>query len=718
MTVAGHLRRCLCWLLVPLVHACFHHQHHTPTLINPTPRQDDATPLDVMLIAEVAPHLMTLMEVAPGLRAALEAAHPAAPLAEPAGPGQRPDSTQQQAAAVAAASILASLPDGALLLFEISDPGGSGNPRKSGPSSRSLAPKPLAPVHQGRPRRAGAAAGPGAAGQPASAPPAAPKRARKRARPGAEAAAAPEQSESAQAATAALEEEAEVAHGGGFIREEPPAAAQGQGTDHAAAEAATAQQPQAPEDRLPRPQLIGKRALGRRKQAFRRALAFAVLLIHRRFSAQLAAGVTGGGARWMAAGEAAAAPAPAPAAGRRAAAARQQSARKPAAGQQGTPAAASTAGARRSSRAAALTARQRVQQQLSTAHGGAGEAVDEEEEERAVRDSGEEEPPPPKKRRRNSAAAGASQQQVGDSTSGRGDPAADGVEDNQAQWDPLDRGRWHPQFDPDLITTGELRAALAEHARWLAGQLKIEVDGRGADDAGDSRPRPAAPPRVVKRHERCTDTTALDPRAFIGHLRSLPWYDDQLAHQREVAARPALKALPAAVLSRPTLAALASRGIDVAGLERATAAREAALGLRGGGGGSSGGATGAQAAASDGSGLFIHQAAAIDALLLRGSHTVVCTSTASGKSVCYNVPVLEALAADPQACALYMFPTKALAQDQLVALRGMVAAAFGPQAASLVEVRAVSQACCSVAWHQITRTHRRTRQHPRTKPDL
>lgn len=52
---------------------------------------------------------------------------------------------------------------------------------------------------------------------------------------------------------------------------------------------------------------------------------------------------------------------------------------------------------------------------------------------------------------------------------------------------------------------------------------------------------------------------------------------------------------------------------------------------------------------------------AIDALL-QGSNVVVCTSTASGKSVCYTVPILEALAADPEACALFMFPTKALAQ--------------------------------------------------------
>ena len=59
---------------------------------------------------------------------------------------------------------------------------------------------------------------------------------------------------------------------------------------------------------------------------------------------------------------------------------------------------------------------------------------------------------------------------------------------------------------------------------------------------------------------------------------------------------------------------------------------------------------------------------------------VVCTSTASGKSLCYVVPILEALAADPGATALLMFPTKALAQDQLRALKEYLAAAFGERA--------------------------------------
>ncbi len=48
--------------------------------------------------------------------------------------------------------------------------------------------------------------------------------------------------------------------------------------------------------------------------------------------------------------------------------------------------------------------------------------------------------------------------------------------------------------------------------------------------------------------------------------------------------------------------------------------------------------------------------------MLAGRHVVVSTSTASGKSLCYALPVLEALAADRSACAIFMFPTKALAQ--------------------------------------------------------
>jgi DEAD/DEAH box helicase domain-containing protein len=49
---------------------------------------------------------------------------------------------------------------------------------------------------------------------------------------------------------------------------------------------------------------------------------------------------------------------------------------------------------------------------------------------------------------------------------------------------------------------------------------------------------------------------------------------------------------------------------------------------------------------------------------MRRGHTVVTTGTASGKSLCFNLPVLHMVSADPRARALYLYPTKALAQDQ------------------------------------------------------
>lgn len=67
------------------------------------------------------------------------------------------------------------------------------------------------------------------------------------------------------------------------------------------------------------------------------------------------------------------------------------------------------------------------------------------------------------------------------------------------------------------------------------------------------------------------------------------------------------------------------------------------------------------------SALYTHQADAIDAVR-RKQNVVVVTGTASGKSLCYHIPVLETLIERPGATALYMFPTKALAQDQLKGL--------------------------------------------------
>ncbi len=68
---------------------------------------------------------------------------------------------------------------------------------------------------------------------------------------------------------------------------------------------------------------------------------------------------------------------------------------------------------------------------------------------------------------------------------------------------------------------------------------------------------------------------------------------------------------------------------------------------------------------------YTHQARTIERALA-GKNTVVVTPTASGKTLCYNAPVLSTIIKDPSARALYLFPTKALAQDQLDELHGLV----------------------------------------------
>ena len=67
--------------------------------------------------------------------------------------------------------------------------------------------------------------------------------------------------------------------------------------------------------------------------------------------------------------------------------------------------------------------------------------------------------------------------------------------------------------------------------------------------------------------------------------------------------------------------------------------------------------------------LYSHQARAVDAVR-RGESVTIVTGTASGKTLCYAIPVLETLRADPMATMLFLYPTKALAQDQLRGLSG------------------------------------------------
>src|SRR5208337_4867636 len=65
--------------------------------------------------------------------------------------------------------------------------------------------------------------------------------------------------------------------------------------------------------------------------------------------------------------------------------------------------------------------------------------------------------------------------------------------------------------------------------------------------------------------------------------------------------------------------------------------------------------------------LYTHQVAAAEAVHA-GKNVVIVTPTASGKTLCYNLPILNAILTDTDTRALYLFPTKALAQDQLAEL--------------------------------------------------
>jgi DEAD/DEAH box helicase domain-containing protein len=73
--------------------------------------------------------------------------------------------------------------------------------------------------------------------------------------------------------------------------------------------------------------------------------------------------------------------------------------------------------------------------------------------------------------------------------------------------------------------------------------------------------------------------------------------------------------------------------------------------------------------------LYLHQAQAID-IARSGENVMIATSSASGKSLCYNIPIIEEIISNPASRALYLFPTKALAQDQLGKLHYMFAPKF------------------------------------------
>jgi DEAD/DEAH box helicase domain-containing protein len=75
--------------------------------------------------------------------------------------------------------------------------------------------------------------------------------------------------------------------------------------------------------------------------------------------------------------------------------------------------------------------------------------------------------------------------------------------------------------------------------------------------------------------------------------------------------------------------------------------------------------------------LYTHQAAAVE-IALSGKNVVVVTPTASGKTLCYNLPAVHSIMGDPATRAIYLFPTKALAEDQRLELQQLNDAVGGP----------------------------------------
>ena len=116
----------------------------------------------------------------------------------------------------------------------------------------------------------------------------------------------------------------------------------------------------------------------------------------------------------------------------------------------------------------------------------------------------------------------------------------------------------------------------------------------------------------------------MDVSAFLSHLGNLSWYRGQIVHGEDIPRRSASEGRLDRPLDPRLLQSLDSLGIDF---------------------------------------LYSHQAEAINALR-RGENVIVATPAASGKSLCYHLPVLEALLEDRASFALYLYPTKALAQDQ------------------------------------------------------
>lgn len=138
---------------------------------------------------------------------------------------------------------------------------------------------------------------------------------------------------------------------------------------------------------------------------------------------------------------------------------------------------------------------------------------------------------------------------------------------------------------------------------------------------------PGISPKVRRRAP--SNVWLMEPTAFIELLKQRKNYSGQILRVEELPERePLYGSLPDGAVDLRVLDALSEMGIER---------------------------------------LYSHQAEAIEHVL-NGRSVVVVTGTASGKTLCYNVPVVNSILADPLSTSLFIYPTKALAQDQLRAI--------------------------------------------------
>ena len=204
------------------------------------------------------------------------------------------------------------------------------------------------------------------------------------------------------------------------------------------------------------------------------------------------------------------------------------------------------------------------------------------------------------------------------------------------QWDAEAEGAWHPEFRPDAVRASAAASLARKEESWKPAFRC-------------TRPKSAA--SKAPKYTPCRDVSKMGPTEFLEHLKEPQGLGGSgraggeggegspiVVHERIIPAR------------RAEYCAGGMRSL----VEEDVAKSLASVGIRD---------------------MYSHQAEAIRLLKHESRNVCVCTSTASGKSICYNVPALEILLSSQAGTVLLVMPTKALAQDQARAtqqlLRGL-----------------------------------------------